>query len=95
MVRFLGLIRCVILKPIFDAPNYAPHRWYLMNNLVGQKNKKPRRPYHLRGFELHFLLTCDPAGIRTQDPYIKSVMLYQLSYEINPRICPSKRLFRY
>ena len=29
-------------------------------------------------FEAH----CDPAGIRTQDPYIKSVMLYQLSYEI-------------
>ena len=27
-------------------------------------------------------LFCDPAGIRTQDPYIKSVMLYQLSYEI-------------
>ncbi len=25
---------------------------------------------------------CDPAGIRTQDPYIKSVMLYQLSYGI-------------
>jgi hypothetical protein len=25
---------------------------------------------------------CDPAGIRTQDPYIKSVLLYQLSYEI-------------
>ncbi len=53
-----------------------------MNNLVGQKNKKPRRPYRLRGFELYCLLTCDPAGIRTQDPYIKSVMLYQLSYEI-------------
>ena len=29
----------------------------------------------------------DPAGIRTQDPYIKSVMLYQLSYEI---VCPPK-----
>ncbi len=29
-------------------------------------------------------LICDPAGIRTQDPYIKSVMLYQLSYEILP-----------
>jgi hypothetical protein len=28
---------------------------------------------------LHF---SDPAGIRTQDPYIKSVMLYQLSYGI-------------
>ena len=27
-------------------------------------------------------LTCDPAGIRTQDPYIKSVLLYQLSYRI-------------
>ncbi len=28
----------------------------------------------------HFI--SDPAGIRTQDPYIKSVMLYQLSYGI-------------
>jgi hypothetical protein len=26
--------------------------------------------------------TCDPAGIRTQDPYIKSVLLYRLSYGI-------------
>ncbi len=25
---------------------------------------------------------CDPAGIRTQGPYIKSVLLYQLSYRI-------------
>ncbi len=24
----------------------------------------------------------DPAGIRTQDPYIKSVLLYQLSYRV-------------
>ena len=31
----------------------------------------------------HFrCLRCDPAGIRTQDPYIKSVLLYQLSYRI-------------
>src|SRR5690606_10538519 len=28
------------------------------------------------------LFICDPAGIRTQDPYIKSVLLYQLSYGI-------------
>jgi hypothetical protein len=28
------------------------------------------------------MLFCDPAGARTQDPYIKSVMLYQLSYGI-------------
>ncbi len=33
----------------------------------------------LSGFDIKF---CDPAGIRTQDPNIKSVMLYQLSYEI-------------
>ena len=26
---------------------------------------------------------CDPAGTRTQDPYIKSVLLYQLSYQFN------------
>ena len=28
----------------------------------------------------------DPAGIRTQDPYIKSVLLYQLSYGIGQGI---------
>ena len=55
---------------------------------------KIRKPKLLIGSCLGFLF-CDPAGIRTQDPYIKSVMLYQLSYEINPRICPFKRLFRY
>lgn len=32
----------------------------------------------MRGF------LCDPAGIRTQGPYIKSVLLYQLSYGIIP-----------
>ena len=35
----------------------------------------------LRSFDTIF---CDPAGIRTQDHYIKSVMLYQLSYGIVP-----------
>ena len=29
-------------------------------------------------------LNCDPVGTRTQDPYIKSVLLYQLSYGIIP-----------
>ena len=28
---------------------------------------------------------CDPAGARTQDPNIKSVMLYQLSYGIKEK----------
>lgn len=36
---------------------------------------------------------CDPAGIRTQDPYIKSVMLYLLSYGIMfLRLIKAKRL---
>ncbi len=33
-------------------------------------------------FRLAHFAFCDPAGIRTQDPYIKSVMLYRLSYGI-------------
>ena len=38
-------------------------------------------------------LTCDPAGTRTQGPYIKSVLLYQLSYEINrKRECKNNML---
>ncbi len=36
------------------------------------------------------LLFCDPVGTRTQDPYIKSVLLYQLSYGIN-RVSLSER----
>ena len=40
---------------------------------------KTRKPQCLLGFSAFY---CDPAGIRTQDPYIKSVMLYQLSYGI-------------
>jgi hypothetical protein len=35
--------------------------------------------FEIQGVKCNF---CDPAGIRTQDPYIKSVMLYQLSYGI-------------
>jgi hypothetical protein len=27
------------------------------------------------------LMPSEPAGIRTQDPYIKSVLLYRLSYQ--------------
>ena len=36
----------------------------------------------LQGFIRFVSHFCDPAGIRTQDHYIKSVMLYQLSYGI-------------
>ena len=34
---------------------------------------------------LRLLLKSDPAGARTQDPNIKSVVLYLLSYEINAK----------
>ncbi len=33
--------------------------------------------------KIHFISKFrDLAGIRTQDPYIKSVLLYQLSYQV-------------
>ena len=35
---------------------------------------------------------CDPAGTRTQGPYIKSVLLYQLSYEINLSLFGSAKI---
>ena len=38
----------------------------------------------------------EPAGTRTQGPYIKSVLLYQLSYEFNPlrkRECKNNGFF--
>ena len=34
----------------------------------------------------------DPAGIRTQDPYIKSVMLYRLSYGIKRPVLKKKHI---
>jgi hypothetical protein len=43
-----------------------------VHSLSNRKKKAPRLS------EL-----CDPAGTRTQDPYIKSVLLYQLSYGID------------
>jgi hypothetical protein len=46
------------------------------------KAKKPLNHEIQRLFILFGFSTSDPAGIRTQDPYIKSVMLYQLSYGI-------------
>ncbi len=49
--------------------------FYFCATRVKEKMKKPL-------FQRLFKLARDPAGIRTQDPYIKSVMLYQLSYEI-------------
>lgn len=60
---------------------------------VGFKAKKPRlnkKSPFFKGLlrqkteadDVTTVVVCDPAGIRTQDHYIKSVMLYQLSYGI-------------
>ncbi len=41
---------------------------------------------------LRLSLKGDPAGARTQDPNIKSVVLYLLSYEINAKLSDESAL---
>ena len=55
--------------PDYIGINFSPS--YLLTN----KNRN-------KTFSYCDLFSSDPAGTRTQDPYIKSVLLYQLSYEI-------------
>jgi hypothetical protein len=50
---------------------------FFLSNLA--KNTKKRKGALASYYSLTHLFG-DPAGIRTQDPYIKSVLLYQLSY---------------
>ena len=55
-----------------------------------QPEIKPHKKPFFLNFKMHkkslkdkiFKAFCDPAGTRTQGPYIKSVLLYQLSYRI-------------
>ena len=59
--------------------NTTPSRWQVYQFLhVGRvtKIKKVKQMLNLS----------DPAGARTQDPNIKSVVLYQLSYRVNKKI---------
>ena len=44
------------------------------------ENRNSRNSLNFRSLLCFFVLKSDPAGIRTQDPNIKSVVLYQLSY---------------
>jgi hypothetical protein len=48
----------------------------LLNKATPEKSKARQA-----GWRADFRWCCEPAGIRTQDPYIKSVLLYQLSYQ--------------
>ena len=56
---------------------------YLLKNVgtdVGTQQKQPDIIWlFFNNLEAN---SSDPAGTRTQDPYIKSVLLYQLSYKI-------------
>ena len=45
--------------------------------------------------QINLAVFCDPAGTRTQDPYIKSVLLYQLSYGIISFSFRSKEVQKY
>ena len=63
-------------------PHYVRgfHFAYRSSNLrFGCSSQNENAPALRRHFRLFI---GDPAGIRTQDPYIKSVLLYQLSYGI-------------
>ena len=50
----------------------------------GSGHKKAPKLICLEAFVTFSIKIRDPAGTRTQDPYIKSVLLYQLSYGIIP-----------
>ena len=64
--------------------NELERSWFGIDNtnevaILPAQNKNPLQIRNLQGIGFVF---CDSAGIRTQDHYIKSVMLYQLSYGI-------------
>jgi hypothetical protein len=83
-----GKFERTFLKSWIDAritPSEFVILWYILYSMY--QRKTPQMLY-LQGFWANlvkFVFTkSDPAGTRTQDPYIKSVMLYQLSYGILP-----------
>ena len=63
-------------KSIFGGPTYTDC-WYPASY---KNNSDEKQKSHLH---LQTAFEGEPAGTRTQGPYIKSVLLYQLSYEFN------------
>jgi hypothetical protein len=61
----------------------------LLKNRALKEGAKNKNALELTSYKGGGFGTCDPAGIRTQDPYIKSVLLYQLSYGIRLLECLS------
>ena len=67
----------------FDGQKYRTRRINEAISLIYEKNRLLESKKN--GTSLFRLVPIrDPAGTRTQDPYIKSVLLYQLSYGIVP-----------
>ena len=66
----------------FSAPELLTRHLRIVDFFELRKQQKSPQKCILWASECFGFSTRDPAGIRTQDPYIKSVMLYQLSYEI-------------
>gem|GEM_PF-6066508 len=60
--------------------NVSTHGVENVGTHVGTKQKQPDVIWLF--FNILEANSSDPAGTRTQDPYIKSVLLYQLSYKI-------------
>jgi hypothetical protein len=56
--------------------------------MPSQKAKQVRKPYS----QTAMAPASGSAGIRTQDPYIKSVLLYQLSYRTDTSYLVCARL---
>ena len=62
---------------------WVSRRLKYLKNQGGLSNEKAPKFVVLGAFKGKFGWTSDSAGTRTQGPYIKSVLLYQLSYGIN------------
>ena len=83
-------------KNIFIACQRYQHlmQWELKDGTgyqyIGLEEDYKNRPHIIllneKSRDTSRLHSCDPVGTRTQDPYIKSVLLYQLSYGIITRL---------
>ena len=79
----------VVFSRLLTSMQNKKEEQFLVPLLLGRQDSNLRPPgpkpgalTGLRYFPIYFFRSGDLAGTRTQDPNIKSVMLYQLSYQI-------------
>jgi hypothetical protein len=77
--RYAKLIGCKYVCN-FSVSQIFFQNYYFKRRSSG--HKKAPKLICLEAFVSFPIKSGDPAGTRTQDPYIKSVLLYQLSYGI-------------